>query len=131
MADGVDGFAAVDDSSVERFHRDGYLVIRDAFTGSEVAGALDEMLELLALPDSEFGGIHFEHSAPRGRLAALAPEQRQDYVRKFFRFVEPMERGNRCESPILAQTVSLQYVGTYPWRIHTWPSYPTSFRSGI
>ena len=42
--DGVDGFAAVDAAAVERFHRDGYLVIRDAFTGREVAGALDEML---------------------------------------------------------------------------------------
>ena len=88
VAGGVDGFAAVDDAAVERFHRDGYLVIRDAFTGWDVAGALDEMLELLALPDSEFGGIHFEHSAPRERLAAMAPEQRQDYVRKFFRFVD-------------------------------------------
>jgi hypothetical protein len=87
VADGVDGFAAVDDAAVARFHHDGYLVIHDALGTPEVAGALDEMLDLLALPQSDFGGIHFESSAPRDKLAAMAPEQRQDYVRKFFHFV--------------------------------------------
>ena len=85
--DGVDGFAAVDGAAVERFHRDGYLVIHGAFTGQEVAGALQEMLELLAHPQPAFSGIHFESSAPREKLAEMAPELRQDYVRKFFNFV--------------------------------------------
>ena len=85
--DGVDGFAAVDGAAVERFRRDGYLVIHGAFNGQEVAGALQEMLELLAHPQPAFSGIHFESSAPREQLAEMAPELRQDYVRKFFNFV--------------------------------------------
>ena len=43
--EGVDGFASVDDAAVRRFHRDGYLVIRDALGAQEVAEALDEMLD--------------------------------------------------------------------------------------
>ena len=72
---------------MERFRRDGYLVIHGAFNGQEVAGALQEMLELLAHPQPAFSGIHFESSAPREQLAEMAPELRQDYVRKFFNFV--------------------------------------------
>ncbi len=85
--DGVDGLAAVDAAAVERFHRAGYLVIHRAFNEQEVAGALQEMLELLAHPQPAFSGIHFESSAPREKLAEMAPELRQDYVRKFFNFV--------------------------------------------
>ena len=88
VADGVTGFAAAGAGAVAHFRRHGYLVIHRAFTGQETARALDEMLELLARPQPAFSGVQFEHSAPQGKLAALAPELRQDYVRKFFNFLE-------------------------------------------
>ncbi|MDE0448321.1 MAG: phytanoyl-CoA dioxygenase family protein [Spirochaetaceae bacterium] len=114
VEDGVDGLASVDDAAVRRFHRDGYLVIRDALGAQEVAEALDEMLDLLALPKAEFGGIHFEHLAPNEKLAEMAPEVRQDYVRKFFNFVQfaPRIKG-LSEHPALLDAVA-RVIGARP-----------------
>ena len=107
VADGVDGFAGVSSAAVERFHREGYLVIQRAFTRQEVAGALEEMLELLAHPRPAFSGIQFEHSAPQATLEEMAPESRQDYVRKFFSFVEFAPRMKALSRhPALLATVS-------------------------
>ena len=88
VADGISGFAAAGAAAVAHFRRHGYLVIHRAFTEQEVARALDEMLELLARPQAAFSGVQFEHSAPQEKLEEMAPELRQDYVRKFFNFVE-------------------------------------------
>ena len=87
VADGVSGFAAADAAALDHFRRCGYLVIHRAFTGQEVAAALDEMLELLARPQPAFSGVQFEHAAPPETLEEMAPARRQDYVRKFFNFV--------------------------------------------
>ena len=95
-ADGVTGFAAADDAAVTHFQRHGYLVIHHAFSERQMAGALDEMLDLLAQPRPALTVVQFEGSAPQEKLEAMAPELRQDYVRKFFNFVEFAPRMKRC-----------------------------------
>ena len=46
-AGGVNGFAGVDADQIALFHEQGYLVVHDAFTGTEVADALAGLLDLI------------------------------------------------------------------------------------
>ena len=113
-ADGVTGFAAAGDAAVAHFQRHGYLVIHHAFSEGEVAGALDEMLDLLTHPRPAFTGVQFERTAPQEKLEAMAPELRQDYVRKFFNFVEFAPRMKALsEHPELLDVVS-RVIGAPP-----------------
>ena len=113
-ADGVTGFAAAGNAAVAHFQRHGYLVIHHAFTAQEVAGALDEMLDLLAHPRPAFTGVQFEHPAPQEKLEEMAPELRQDHVRKFFNFVEFAPRMKALsEHPELLDVVS-RVIGAAP-----------------
>ena len=113
-ADGVTGFAAAGNAAVAHFQRHGYLVIHHAFTAQEVAGALDEMLDLLAHPRPAFTGVQFEHPAPQEKLEEMAPELRQDHVRKFFNFIEFAPRMKALsEHPKLLDVVS-RVIGAAP-----------------
>ena len=93
VAKGVAGFAMVSDEHVERFHRDGYLVVDDAFTNDEVEAGLEGVLDLIDGKVPAFTGVQFEAKA-RERLDTLAREQKQDAVRKLMGFVahEPRTR---------------------------------------
>lgn len=84
--DGVSGFDAIDDQAIARFDRDGYLVVHNAFTGQEVQDALDGLLHLISGQAEGFNGVMFEHAAANLSVEEMAPEQRQDYVRKFMWF---------------------------------------------
>ncbi len=90
-ADGVIGFAAVDDEQIALFHEQGYLVIHDAFTGAEVADALAGLLDLIGGVYPAYRGIQYEKHV-RDLVAALPGEQRQDVVRKLFKMVEYEQR---------------------------------------
>lgn len=86
-ANGVDGFGAVTDEQVARFAAQGFLVIDDAFSRDEIAAALAGLLALIAGEVPAFTGIQFEAKA-REQLATMAPEEKQDAVRKLMGFVD-------------------------------------------
>jgi phytanoyl-CoA hydroxylase len=90
-ADGLAGFAAVNDDQVALFHQQGYLVVHNAFTGAEVADALAGLLDLIGGAHPAYHGIQYEKNT-RERVAGLPAEQRQDVVRKLFKMVEYEDR---------------------------------------
>ncbi|MEO7911172.1 MAG: hypothetical protein ABIV47_16125, partial [Roseiflexaceae bacterium] len=90
-ADGVNGFAAVDDDQIALFHEQGYLVIHNAFTGAEVADALAGLLDLIGGTYPAYRGVQYEKNA-RDLVATLPHEQKQDSVRKLFKMVEFEDR---------------------------------------
>src|SRR5262245_11167930 len=83
---GLNGFAAVDDAQIALFHEQGYLVVHNAFTGAEVAGALAGLLDLIGGAYPAYHGIQYEKNT-RYLVAGLPAEQRQDVVRKLFKMV--------------------------------------------
>lgn len=90
-ASGVSGFAAVDDQQIALFHEQGYLIVHDAFTGVEVADALDGVLDLIGGTYPAYHGVQYEKNT-RELVAGLPAEQRQDVVRKLFKMVEYEQR---------------------------------------
>ena len=90
-AGGVNGFAAVDDEQIAQFHEQGCLVVHDAFSSAEVAGALAGLLDLIGGRRPAYHGIQYEKNT-RDLVAGLPAEQRQDVVRKLFKMVEYEDR---------------------------------------
>lgn len=86
IADGVDGFAAINDAHIARFHTEGYLAIHNAFSPTEVQAALDGLLHLLSGAVAAFKGVVYEKAAEGIDIDTLPAEQKQDYVRKFMWF---------------------------------------------
>lgn len=86
-SEGVRGLAAVRDDHIRQFHEQGYLVVHDAFTPAEVQGGIDALVDLIDGKNPEFKGVIFE-AAAREILPTLAPEQKQDAVRKLAWFVD-------------------------------------------
>jgi phytanoyl-CoA hydroxylase len=86
VASGVGSWAEVDAEALDRFAREGFLVVERAYPREMVAAALQALLDLVAGSDPSFRGVQYEAGA-RGRLEGLAPEQRLDLVRKFWMFV--------------------------------------------
>ena len=63
LADGIDGFDQVTDGHIAQFHDQGYLVINNAFTPSEVQDAIDGLLYLLSGKETEYKNVMFEKKA--------------------------------------------------------------------
>jgi phytanoyl-CoA hydroxylase len=113
VAKGLAGFGAVTDEEISRFHSQGYLVVNDAFSASEVQSALDGLLELIDGREPAFKGIQFEASA-RELLPKLSPEQKQDAVRKLMSFVEYDQRLKDISAhPVLLDTLT-RMIGETP-----------------
>jgi phytanoyl-CoA hydroxylase len=87
VAGGLAGFGAVTDEQVAAFHEQGYLVIHDAFTGSEVAAALEGLLDLIDGKHPGYRGVQYEKGA-RDLVAQAPREQKQDTVRKLWKMAE-------------------------------------------
>jgi phytanoyl-CoA hydroxylase len=90
-AEGIDDFAAFDAAVEAQFRDQGYAVVRQAFSPSQTAGALQALLDLIDGRRPDFKGVQFESSA-RAILPTLSPEQKQDYVRKLNAYVEYDDR---------------------------------------
>lgn len=88
LAQGIQGFDQVTDAHIAQFHEQGYLVVHNAFTPSEVQDAIDGLLHLLSGKETEYKNVMFEKKARGAALDAMPPEVRQDYVRKFMWFVD-------------------------------------------
>ncbi len=90
LARNINGLEAVTDADIERYRRDGFLTIENAFDSTEVAAGGEGLTDLVMGQYPGFEGIQFERSA-RARLAQMSLEERQDAVRKLMWFtpVEP------------------------------------------
>ncbi len=86
IAQRVDGFAAITATDIARFHEEGYLVIHNAFTSTEVHTALEALLDLIEGKNPDFKGIQYEAGA-KDILHTLPRAKKQDVVRKLWRFV--------------------------------------------
>jgi phytanoyl-CoA hydroxylase len=86
-ASGVTGFTAVNDDQSALFHKQGYLIIYDAFTAAEVADALAGLLDLIGGRYPAYRGVQYEKNA-RDLVATLPSEQKQDSIRKLWKMVE-------------------------------------------
>ncbi len=85
-----EGVEHLDDLGPEQiaFYREhGYIVIRSAFTPTEVADATAGLVDLIMGKRPDFKHVYFEGKA-KAILPTLGPEQRQDAVRKIGAFIE-------------------------------------------
>jgi phytanoyl-CoA hydroxylase len=117
LARHITGFDAFGDEHAAFFREQGYLVVHQAFTPAEVAGALDGLLDLIEGKNLDFirsKGIQFETKA-RDLLPALTRDQRQDYVRKLNQYVnyEPRLKA-MAEHPQLQRVVTRLLGGAAP-----------------
>jgi phytanoyl-CoA hydroxylase len=103
VAEGVNGFAALDDTQVARYHEQGFLAVHNAFTREEVSAVLDGLTDLIAGRVPEFTNIQFRGEV-RDRLAALSVEERIDSVRRLLYFTEHEPRAR-------AMALHLQLLG--------------------
>lgn len=111
---GVDGFDAVTDAHVARFHQQGYLIVENAFTPQEVQVALDGLFHLLSGEVEEFNGVQYERASEGVAVEDLPIEEKQDYVRKFMSFVDYDERlDNFAHHPLLLALVE-RLIGEAP-----------------
>ena len=93
-AEGITGgFSAVTDADIEYFHRNGYLVINDAFSATEIEAALAGMIHLMDGKCSDFRAIQFEPKLIKQK-DALEGQERRDAIRKIFNFVDYEPRLN-------------------------------------
>jgi len=88
IANGVTGFANVTADNLSQFHEQGYLVVNDAFSPTEVQVALDGLTYLISGQNPDFTGLMYERKAQGVDIEALPTEARQDYIRKFMWFVD-------------------------------------------
>jgi phytanoyl-CoA hydroxylase len=83
----VEGFDNVGPAELARFHQTGYLAIQTAFNDEEVQAALNGLLDLIDGKNPAYEGLHFEDRA-KDQLHLLTREEKQDAVRKVWKFVE-------------------------------------------
>ncbi|MXV81957.1 phytanoyl-CoA dioxygenase family protein [Candidatus Poribacteria bacterium] len=93
-AEGISGgFSAVTDADIEYFHRNGYLVINDAFSAAEIEDALAGMIHLMDGKCPDFRAIQFEPKLVKQKNT-LEGQERRDAIRKIFGFVDYEPRLN-------------------------------------
>ncbi|MDX2032702.1 MAG: phytanoyl-CoA dioxygenase family protein [Blastocatellia bacterium] len=86
-AETIDGLDAVDDAQIARYHEQGFIAVRNAFTPEEVATALDALSDLIAGRVPAFQNIQYRGDA-RERLASMTFEEQLDSVRRMLYFTE-------------------------------------------
>lgn len=91
VAKGIEGLESVTDEHIRLFHKQGFLVVNNAFTRDEVQSAIAGLLDLIDGSAPNYTGVQFEAKA-RDNLERFCRETKQDAVRKLARFVEYDER---------------------------------------
>lgn len=91
LAETVDGFDAIDEAALARYHQQGFLAINNAFTAAEMQTATEGLIDLIAEKNPNFSLIQF-HAAVRDRLATLTLAERLNNVRKIGQFTDYDER---------------------------------------
>jgi len=87
IAETIDGFDSITDADIARYHEQGFIAVRNAFSPAEVQSGLDGLAELIAGRIPEFQNIQFTAEV-RDRLDSLSVEERMDSVRRLLYFVE-------------------------------------------
>jgi len=105
---GVAGFGALGEVDYAHFREHGFLVIREALKPAEVASSLAALEALCAGQVEGFDDFRYEAGACRD-LDKLAPERRQDAIRKLNDFVrlEPRLRAVAWHNELVAVLHSL------------------------
>ena len=85
VAEPIHTLDAFDAATLERYNRDGYIAVEDAFTAQEVRDAMAGLNDLVMGRREGFTGIQYESQA-RELLPTLPLEKRLDAVRKFMWF---------------------------------------------
>src|SRR4051812_47410613 len=70
VAETIDGFDAITDADIARYHEQGFLAIRNAFSPIEIQSALAGLADLVAGLVPEFQNIQFRADV-QGRLDSL------------------------------------------------------------
>ncbi len=83
---GVETLDDIGPDEIEFYKKNGYLVVRRAFTPAEIADGIAGLLSLIMGGRPDFKDIWFE-AAAKDILPTLTVEQRQDAVRKIASFV--------------------------------------------
>ena len=83
---GVEHLEDIGSREIAYYREHGYLIVRQAFTPSETAAALQGLVDLIMGQRPDFTGLLCE-SAAKDILPTLTAEQRQDAVRKVWHFV--------------------------------------------
>jgi len=86
LAETIDTLDAFNYAALDRYYRDGFVAVANAFTSKEVHDALDGLDDLVMGRREGFTGIQFESKA-RDLLATLPLGKRLDAVRKFWGFI--------------------------------------------
>lgn len=87
VAETVDGLDSITEADITRYHEQGFIAVRNAFTLDEVQSGLDGLAELIAGRVPEFQNIQFTAEV-RDRLDSLSFEERMDSVRRLLYFVD-------------------------------------------
>ncbi len=87
VATTLNGLDAIGPDEIARYREQGFIAVENAFSPTDVAGAVDGLLDLVMGKPAGFKGILFEAKA-RDMLPKLGVEQRQDAVRRLCYFVE-------------------------------------------
>src|SRR5438034_9660408 len=85
ISEGISGFEAIEERHIVQYHEQGFLAIHNAFAPDDIANAKQALLDLIVGRNPDFQGIEFE-AAAQEILPSLAPEQREDAVRKLMDF---------------------------------------------
>jgi phytanoyl-CoA hydroxylase len=113
LAEGVPDLDAIGEAEIARYHADGVLAVRGAFTPDEVQSALDGLTDLIAGRVAEFTNIQFRGDV-RERLEELDVEERINAVRRLLYFTdyEPRLKALALHPKLLAAVGKL--LGTEP-----------------
>jgi ectoine hydroxylase-related dioxygenase (phytanoyl-CoA dioxygenase family) len=87
IAETIDGFDSITEADIARYHQQGFIAVRNAFSPAEVQSGLDGLAELIAGRIPEFQNIQFTAEV-RDRLESLSFEERMDSVRRLLYFVD-------------------------------------------
>lgn len=87
VAETINGLDSITDTDIARYHKRGFIAVRNAFTPDEVQSALDGLSNLIAGNVPGFQNIQFRADV-KDRLDELSFQQRQDAVRRLLYFVD-------------------------------------------
>ena len=87
VAETIDGLDSITDADIARYHEQGFIAVRNAFSPDEVQSGLDGLAELIAGRVPEFQNIQFIAEV-RDRLDTLSFQERMDSVRRLLYFVD-------------------------------------------
>lgn len=106
IAETIDGLDSITDAAIARYHEQGFIAVRNAFSPEEVQSGLDGLAELIAGRIPDFRNVQFTAEV-RDRLDALSFEERMDSVRRLLYFVDHEPRTHAiAHHPKLLSVVS-------------------------